>query len=78
MFDEIIEKLLTLKANLDEEKAQKIAEVVQAVEEEFSVRAVKINNMLNECGYVAPIEEVEEANETNESQVVNVAYNETI
>lgn len=67
MFEEIIEKLLFLKANLDAEKEKKIAEVVQAVEEEFNARAVKIDNMLNECGYIAPVEEVNEVVEENEA-----------
>lgn len=66
MFDEIIEKLLTLKANLNAEKEQKTLEAVKSVEEEFSIRAVKIDKLLNECGYLEPAEEI---------QVTDLGYN---
>jgi hypothetical protein len=59
MFEEIIEKLLVMKASLATDKATKIEEAVRAVEEEFAVRETKIDNLLTECGYVAPVEEEE-------------------
>lgn len=62
MFEEIITKLLDLKTNLQTEKERKIAEATQAIENEFAQNEAKIDKMLDECGYVAPI--IEPAEET--------------
>jgi hypothetical protein len=59
MFEEIIEKLLTLKSSLATAKEQKIIEAMQNIEQEFADKEVKIDKMLNECGYVAPAEEIQ-------------------
>ena len=69
MFKEVIEKLLTLKSSLATEKEQKIIEAINNVEQEFADKEVKIDNVLNECGYVAPAEEiqVDEVNENAET-----------
>ena len=62
MFEEIINKLLGLKANLQAQKEQKIAEAIQVIENEFAENGARIDKMLDECGYVAPV--VEPAEET--------------
>lgn len=64
MFEEIISKLLCLKANLQVEKEQKVAEAIRAVENEFADNEARIDKMLNDCGYVEPI--VEPTEETFE------------
>ena len=65
MFEEIISKLLGLKANLQTEKERKIAEATQAIENEFAENEARIDKMLDECGYVAPV--IELAEETVET-----------
>lgn len=72
MFEEIITKLLGLKANLQTEKERKIAEVILAVENEFAENEAKIDKMLDECGYVAPIiEPAEECYDTTDCETMN-------
>ena len=49
MFEDVIKLLLEKKATLREE-----------IEREFAARSQKIDKLLDECGYVEPIEEAEE------------------
>lgn len=65
-FEDVIELLLTKKANLREE-----------LEREFAERSAKIDELLNLAGYVPPVEEVDEtADEQEQCDAETVVANE--
>lgn len=57
MFQDIIEILLEKKANLNADKEAKFNQLLAELDAEFAKREETINNMLNEAGYIAPVEE---------------------
>ena len=63
---DIIDLLLEKRNSLLEEKSNEIATAIQSINEKFAVRANKIENLLNECGYVDPINQQEQAEPNND------------
>lgn len=69
MFQEIIDILLVKKANLNAEKEAELDAFMAELDVKYQEREAKINKMLDEAGYVEPVEEVEltaEVETTNE------------
>lgn len=61
MFPDIIEVLLKNKASLNADKEAELDAFMAELDVKYQEREVRLNNMLNEAGYVEPVEEVEEA-----------------
>lgn len=59
-FQDIIDSLLQKRANLNAEKEARVAAALAAIDNEFAEQSAKIDLLLNECGYVEPVEEVAE------------------
>jgi len=59
-YNKIINDLLELKNNLDEQKKNRISEVLSQIELEFINDADKINEALKAFGYVEPEDVVAE------------------
>lgn len=57
-FQDIIDSLLQKKANINAEKEARKAEALAAIDNEYAEQSAKIDLLLNECGYVEPVEEV--------------------
>lgn len=72
MFQEIIDILLVKKANLNADKEAELNAFMEELEMRFAEREAKINKMLDEAGYVEPVEEaVEEVELTAEVETTN-------
>lgn len=72
MFQDIINKLLEMKANLNADKEVELNAFMNELEIKFAEREEKINKMLDDAGYVAPVEKVVE----EEAQVVETTNDE--
>lgn len=79
-FQDIIDSLLHKKANINAEKEARKAEALAAIDNEYAEQSAKIDLLLNECGYVEPVEEVAEeiaepvAEVTEEQENAEVVY----